>query len=105
MLRLLRLAAPTLGPSASRLAVLGLAQSSVRPNGSDKLKTKRAIEYKAAPYGYITMIPAGVECIPADNLPDDEPARFWVEPWEGMTDEAESWERSYGFLLEASEVE
>jgi hypothetical protein len=66
------------------------------------MKTARDIEYKAAPYGFITIIPAGTPVIPATNLPQ---GGYWAEPWPGMSDEAESWERNYGFHLEDNEVE
>jgi hypothetical protein len=76
--------------------------------------TRESIQYKAAPYGFIAEIPAGTPCIPATNLPDDHPveagktlpacSRFWACEWPAMTAEAESWERNYGFLLDASEV-
>lgn len=66
------------------------------------MKTKSQIEYQAAPYGSIATIPAGAPVIPATNL---EKGGFWVEPWEGMTDRAESWGRNYGFHVTSDEVE
>lgn len=69
-----------------------------------ELVTRSTIEYRAAPYGYITTIPKGTSVIPASNLPAT-PARFWAEPWEGMSEDAEGWERNYGFLIEADQVE
>ena len=71
-----------------------------------KYQTRAPIEYKSQGYGPITTIPAGTEVVPATNLPHHpEAPRFWAKPWEGMDDFAESWERSYGFLLGADEVE
>lgn len=66
------------------------------------MRTKSQIEYQAAPYGRIATIPAGTPVIPATNLPQ---GGFWVEPWEGMTDRAESWGRNYGFHVASDEVE
>ena len=63
--------------------------------------TTKPIEYHAAPYGAIALIPEGTPVTPATNLPED---KFWASPWEGMTPEAESWARSYGFLLDPEEV-
>lgn len=71
-----------------------------------KYQTRAPIEYKAAGTLFSCWIPAGTEVVPATNLPHHpEAPRFWAQPWHGMTDEAESWERSYGFLLEADDVE
>lgn len=66
------------------------------------MKTKSQIKYKAAPYGHIATIPAGIPVRPATNLPE---GGFWVEPWEGMTAKAESWCRNYGFHVASDEVE
>lgn len=68
------------------------------------LVTKKWIEYKSAPYGKITTIPAGVPVTPATNLPKGELPLYWVSPWEGMSETAESWQRNYGFLVDANEV-
>lgn len=65
------------------------------------MRTRETIEYHAAPYGKVATIPAGTPVIPADNLPD---GGWWAEPWEGMSEAEESWERNYGFLLDDSEV-
>ena len=67
------------------------------------LVTNRRIDYRAAPYGHITTIPEGTTVIPATNLP--EPNQYWAEPWEGMSDHAESWERNYGFLIDGEDVD
>jgi len=66
------------------------------------MKTKAQIEYKAAPYGRITTIPAGTPVTPATNLPQ---GGFWVKAWQGMTEKAESWGSSYGFHVTSEEVE
>lgn len=66
------------------------------------LVTTNWIDYQAAPYGKIAHIPAGVAVIPATNLP--EKGKFWVSIWHGMTEQAESWQRNYGFLVDASQV-
>lgn len=60
------------------------------------IKTTKAIEYNCAPYGHIATIPAGTELIPASNLPN---GGYWAEPWEGMSEEAESWMNNYGFHI------
>jgi len=69
-------------------------------NAPKKIVTSKPIEYHAAPYGHIATIPKGSELIPADNLPQ---GGYWVLPWEGMTEEQESWERNYGFHLKDGE--
>ena len=66
--------------------------------------TIHEIEYKATPYGRIATIPAGTPCIPASNLPGDDPG-YWVEPWDGMDEKAESWIGCYGFHVESHEVQ
>ena len=68
------------------------------------LVTNQTIKYQAAPYGLIAVIPKGTPVIPASNLPG-RPTRFWAEPWEGMSESAESWFRNYGFLIERDQVE
>ena len=69
------------------------------------MKTKTAIEYVSVPQGYVATIPAGTEVVEATNVPShDGQKRYWAEPWVGMSEEAESWARTYGFLLDASEV-
>jgi hypothetical protein len=69
------------------------------------MKTRLPIEYHAAPYGYIVLIPAGTPVIPISNLPDEEGPRYWAEPWPGMDERAESYQRNYGFVIESHEVE
>jgi len=71
------------------------------------MRTKKDIEYKAAPYGYIATIPAGTAVHDADNLParQGSQARYWACAWVGMTDKAKAWmDGGYGFLLEEWEV-
>ena len=69
-----------------------------------RIVTKEDIEYRPAGYceapGFI--IPKGTPCVVADNLPDE--GQYWACEWDGMTDEAESWQRNYGFLLHSSDV-
>jgi hypothetical protein len=65
-------------------------------------QTAQDIEYRAAPYGGIATIPAGTPVTPANNLPDT--GQYWVEEWEGMTEEELSWHRNYGFLVQENEV-
>lgn len=69
------------------------------------LVTNRTIEYKAAPHGHIATIPEGTPVIPATNLPSDEGQRYWAEPWEDMSEDAEGWQRNYGFLIDDEDVE
>lgn len=66
------------------------------------MKTKNEIHYHVAPYGLVTVIPKGTEVIPATNLPA---GGHWVEAWEGMSDNAESWQRNYGFHVTDADVE
>ena len=66
--------------------------------------TKDTIEYRT-PNGHVATIPKGTEVVPATNLPEEGGPRFWAESWDGMGQKAESWARSYGFLLGAEEVE
>lgn len=69
-------------------------------------KTNKDIEYKAAPYGKIAVIPKGTEVYEATNLPQEEGKKqYWAEPWDGMDEQAESWQRNYGFLIEADEID
>ena len=56
--------------------------------------TQKDIDYQAAPYGRIAIIPQGSRLVPATNLPH---GGYWVENWEGMTDDARAWSRNYGF--------
>lgn len=66
--------------------------------------TTKEIEYHAAPYGLVGIIPAGTPCIPATNIPTNLPS-YWVEPWNGMTEQEASWQRNYGFLVDFSQVD
>lgn len=66
-------------------------------------KTKKEIEYRVAPYGLIATIPAGTPVEKAANL--EERPQFWVCPWPNMSEQAESWQRNYGFLVDINEVE
>ena len=66
------------------------------------MKTKKEIIYHSTPYGKIATIPKGTPVKLAGNMPF---ISFWCEPWEGMTDEQESWLRNYGFLIDPDEVE
>ncbi len=67
------------------------------------LVTKTQIQYHAAPYGLIAIIPAGIPVTAAITLPEKN--KFWVGTWPGMSEKAKSWQTSYGFLVDASEVE
>ena len=70
------------------------------------MKTKHAIEYQSVPSPIKMHIPKGTPVIEASNLPShDGQKRYWAEPWDGMTEWEESWQRTYGFLLEAEEIE
>ena len=68
------------------------------------MKTKKEMKYTM--YDKQATIPAGTKCIPATNLPYGTKNRlkYWAEPWKGMTEEEESWQRNYGFLLYQHEV-
>jgi len=57
-------------------------------------RTQKDIDYQAAPYGRITIIPKGARLIPADNLPQ---GGYWVENWRGMSEKVRSWARNHGF--------
>ena len=65
--------------------------------------TNKPIDYRSAPYGQIAIIPRGTPVIPADNL-SGIPGKYWAEPWEGMTEEEQSWQRNYGFLIDSLDV-
>jgi len=62
------------------------------------------IDYRAAPYGHIAVIPAGAPVVEAKNLPGRNRPRWWALPWNGMSESEEAWMRNYGFLLEDEEV-
>jgi len=64
-------------------------------------KTPKDIFYCASPYGYISTIPAGTTLTPATNLPE---GGYWVDDWEGMTDQEKSWGHNYGFHLTNEEL-
>jgi hypothetical protein len=66
------------------------------------MRTKTDIHY-AVPFGFSATIPKGTPVIPANNLPMT--GRYWAEPWPNMTEQEESWNRNYGFLIETDEVE
>lgn len=74
----------------------------VNPKVEPEFVTTEDIEYRAAPYGLIAVIPKGTPVTPARNLP--EPNTFWVEQWKGMSDKAEGWIRNYGFLVSRDQV-
>ena len=57
------------------------------------------IEVQYPPYLHVTTIPKGALAIPG---PD---GKYWAVKWDGMTEEEKSWARTYGYLLEANEVE
>ena len=65
--------------------------------------TKEVIEYSTEPYGFVVVIPKGTKVVPATNLPGE--GKYWAEPWEGMSDYAESWQRNYGFLIQEDEID
>ena len=65
------------------------------------LVTREDIVYNVAWVGKIT-IPKGTPVTRATNLPYEA---YWVEPWDNMSHEAESWLRNYGFMVMESEVE
>jgi len=70
------------------------------------MKTKKLIAYQVAPYGFVCNIPKGTSVHEAFNLPlKNGKPQYWVKDWEGMTEFAESWSTSYGFLLSQEEVE
>jgi len=70
-------------------------------------KTNRQLSYQSAPYGIVTVIPAGTPCILATNLPErkDGKPQYWAEPWPNRSPIAESWQRNYGFLIGPDDVE
>ena len=69
------------------------------------LTTNKEIVYQV-PYSTVAVIPAGTRCEPALNLPclPNGKGRFWACPWEGMSEQAESWQRTYGFLIEHEDI-
>jgi len=66
------------------------------------LVTKETITYHTGTG--IFSIPKGVPVTLATNLVLLK-QHYWVEPWEGMSAQAESWQRNYGFLVRMDEVE
>jgi len=68
------------------------------------LVTKDGFYYEAAPYGRVCYIPAGIPVVPASNLPANGTPQYWVGEWKGMNEQAQSWQRNYGFLVDASQV-
>lgn len=61
---------------------------------------KKPVEYSFFPSAGKVTIPAGTRCDPAHNLPVDEHFRkYWARGWRGMSAEARSWKRNYGFLI------
>jgi hypothetical protein len=69
--------------------------------------TNKSIRYEVPNYGLIAVIPAGTEVFPAANLPllPNGESRYWAEDWENMGSYAESWQRNYGFLIDAADVD
>ncbi len=65
------------------------------------MKTKKEIEYRAFPYGWIATIPAGTPVVPADNL---SIGGYWVKPWSGMDEATKCWNREYGFHVTPEQV-
>jgi len=75
------------------------------------MKTNKEISYGIAGFQTV-IIPKGTPVIPADNIPqnqenpdNDYSIQYWVKPWAGMSEEAESHERTYGFGVSANDVE
>lgn len=70
------------------------------------MQTKNNIEYRLG-HGPLVVIPAGTEVEPANNLPQPNEfgIEFWVDPWDNMSPEAESWMRTYGFGVARDQVE
>lgn len=69
---------------------------------------KQDTRYEAAPYGYVATIPKGTPVVEARNLPKvNGESQWWVTNWDGIENDpkAESWGRTYGFLLSPEEVE
>ncbi len=65
------------------------------------MRLKEDIPYHCAPYGFITTIPKGTECVPAKNMPEREGKKsYWAKGWRGMSREARGWKKNYGFLIE-----
>lgn len=68
--------------------------------------TKHDINYHMSWAGR-TVIPAGTKVRPATNLPhtEGEEAKYWCEPWEGMSETAKGWGSGYGFLVYESDLQ
>lgn len=75
-----------------------------RPRKMPDRYTKRDIEYRTNTG--VIIIPAGTKYVKAMNLPGDNSSKikYWAEKWPGMSEEAKSWERNYGFGLTAKDV-
>ena len=64
--------------------------------------THAAIQYNPLwMSGPKATIPAGTQCVPADNLPED---KYSVLPWKGMTRRQRDYSRTVGYLLSRDEV-
>jgi hypothetical protein len=69
------------------------------------MRTRKEIIYRARDCSLRVRtftIPKGTRVQPATNL--SEPGKFWAQPWDGMSEEAESWQRSVGFLLDGEDL-
>lgn len=71
------------------------------------MKTKHEINYAAAGSLFDCDIPAGTQVSEATNLEprEDGAKQYWAHSWPGMSENAESWLRNYGFLIDADDVE
>jgi hypothetical protein len=62
--------------------------------------TSRDIPYNMEWAGK-TVIPRGTRVMRATNLPGNS---YWAKGWRGMKEKERSWERNYGFKIEAEDV-
>lgn len=64
-------------------------------------------DYKLAGTLLHAKFPAGLRCVPANNIPEGEPGKqFWLAELHSEADQStRNWFESYGILLNRDEVE
>ena len=62
------------------------------------MRTSKDIQFHPV-FGVAATIPKGTRVTPATNMPRDSHIKYWAEPWEGMSPQAQSWQRTMGFGL------
>lgn len=70
------------------------------------MRTKKETTHYIGMLNTPVKIPKGTKVIPANNLPqpNDSEIAYWAESWRGMTEQAKSHMRTYGFGLRKQDV-